>query len=277
MQFNAACIQLTSGSDVQANMAMVKERVRTAAEAGAEFIATPETTFLIEGDGGRETYTSDNHPAIPFSSNLAKEMGTWLLIGSLLLLDEERGKRWNRSLLFNPAGELVAQYDKIHLFHVELPDRGAYLEGDRVLAGDKAVLADSPWGKLGMSVCYDIRFPHLYRTLAQAGAIFLAIPAAFTAYTGKAHWEPLLKARAIENGCYVFAPAQVGEHPGKRVTHGHSMIIDPWGEIIAEAADDDPFIIAKIDTEKVTEARTKIPSLEYDRDILLPLSSPIAR
>jgi predicted amidohydrolase len=179
-------------------------------------------------------------------------------------------KDWNCSLLLDDKGEIAAQYDKIHLFDVTLKGGETYRESDRMEAGDTAVLATTPWGKLGMTICYDVRFPHLYRTLAKAGADFLSVPSAFTFTTGSAHWHSLLRARAIENGCYVIAPAQCGTHPGGRRTFGHSLIVDPWGAVIAEGSEDKPGVIsAVIDTGKIAEAREMIPSLQHDREFHL--------
>jgi len=201
---------------------------------------------------------------------LARELGVWLLVGSIHPVSDN-GKRWNRSLLFTPEGRLAASYDKIHLFDVTLANGETYAESDRMRAGDTATLAETPWGKLGMTICYDLRFPALFRYLAQQGALFLSIPAAFTYTTGKAHWHALLRARAIENGCFVFAPAQCGTHPGNRRTWGHALIVSPWGEILAEAPEETPGIItAVIDTEKVREARAMIPSLRLDRSFRQP-------
>jgi predicted amidohydrolase len=202
---------------------------------------------------------------IALCEKLARELKVWILIGSVQL-PSSPGKSWNRSLLIDDTGKTVAHYDKIHLFDVTLKNGETYSESARITGGGEAVIAHTPWGKLGMTICYDVRFPHLYRTLAQAGAEFLSIPSAFTHTTGTAHWHALLRARAIENGAYVFAPAQCGEHPGNRKTYGHSLIVNPWGEIIAEAGEDKTGIItATIDTDAVRKARLMIPSLTHDR------------
>jgi predicted amidohydrolase len=175
------------------------------------------------------------------------------------------GKVANRSLLFSPLGALEATFDKIHMFDVELPGGERYRESKNYEAGNAAMLADLPWGRLGMTVCYDLRFPHLYRTLAKAGADFLAIPSAFTARTGEAHWHVLMRARAIENGCFVFAAAQAGRHESGRETYGHSLVVSPWGEVIVEGGIHPSVIVCDVQSAEVGEARRRIPSLQHDR------------
>jgi len=201
---------------------------------------------------------------------LARESGLWLHCGSLAVL-LDNGRVANRTLLLDPRGEVVARYDKIHMFDVDLGNGEAYRESATFEAGAEAVVACTPWGGLGLSICYDLRFPHLYRSLAKAGADFLAVPAAFTRTTGRAHWHVLLRARAIETGCFVFAPAQCGEHVGGRQTYGHALIVSPWGAIIADGGENPGFIIAEIDPAEVDEARRKIPSLGHDRSYTDPL------
>ena len=198
---------------------------------------------------------------------LAGELNIWLLLGSIAI--KEGDKAANRSFLFSPEGEKVVSYDKIHMFDVDLPGEKPYRESNAYQAGDKAVIADLPWGKVGLSICYDLRFPYLYRMLSQAGAIMLTVPAAFTYVTGKAHWHTLLKARAIENGAYVFAPAQGGDHANGRKTYGHSLIIDPWGNVLGDGGEKPGVTLAEIDTKKVLEARNRIASLTHDKNVAI--------
>ncbi len=263
----AACVQMNAGPDVTANLGQAARLIREARREGASLICTPENTGRILADRVRavaEAPAERDHPALPFFADLARETGAWLLIGSIAVrVSPERCG--NRSLLFDPGGRLVARYDKIHMFDVELANGEHYRESERMQPGGAAVLAETPWGGLGMTICYDLRFPLLYRALAQAGADYLAIPSAFTRPTGVAHWETLLRARAIECGAYVLAPAQCGIHDGGRGTWGHSMIVSPWGEVIAAAAEEPGTILATLDREKVREARRMIPALGHDR------------
>jgi predicted amidohydrolase len=217
----------------------VKERVYAAAAQGATLVATPENTFLMEERATPHPYTEENHPAIIAAKSWANELNIWLLIGSVAVLPSANAgdKAYNRSLLIDPAGRVANRYDKIHLFDADVPGDRSYRESNRFLAGDKAVIGtiDTPEPcLLGMTVCYDLRFPALYRRLAQQGAQVIAVPSAFTQTTGEAHWHLLLRARAIENGCFIIAPAQSGTHASKRKTYGHSLVIDPWGHIVAE-------------------------------------------
>jgi len=263
----AACVQMNAGPDVAGNLAQAAALIREARAGGATLICTPENTGRILADRVRavkEAPAEQDHPALPFFADLARETGAWLLIGSIAVrVSPERCG--NRSLLFDPSGRLVARYDKIHMFDVQLANGEHYAESERMAPGGEAVLAETPWGGLGMTICYDLRFPHLYRALAKAGADFLAIPSAFTRQTGVAHWETLLRARAIECGAYVLAPAQCGLHDGGRGTWGHSMIVSPWGEVIAAAGEEPGVILATLDREKVREARRMIPALSHDR------------
>ncbi len=265
--FKVACIQTNSGNEISASVKAADELVRAARSSGAELIVLPENVSMIEPDYRllrEKVRFQDDDPALKTFRQLADETKVWLVVGSLpIKLDEN--KIANRSFVIDHDGAIVSQYDKIHLFDVDLGNGETYRESDEREAGDKAVIADIPWGKLGMSICYDLRFPHLYRYMSKNGASFLSVPAAFTRSTGMAHWHVLLRARAIENGCYVFAPAQCGEHAGGRRTFGHSLIVDPWGEVIADAGTDTGFIVADIDLAKVAEARRKIPSLSHDR------------
>ena len=270
--FRAACVQLRSSDDVAENIRVASALIREAKAKGADFIATPENTTLMAPDGGAKlerSFPEQTDPALPAFRALAAELGVWLLIGSLAIKVSE-AKTANRSFLFDPKGAIAARYDKIHLFDVDLPSGETYRESKTVAGGGRAVTADLPWGKLGLTVCYDLRFPQLYRTLAQASAIVLTVPAAFTETTGKAHWHVLLRARAIENGAFVLAPAQGGTHAGGRKTYGHSLIVAPWGEVLAEAGTDPGVIVADIDPELALEARTRIPSLRHDRPFAAP-------
>ncbi len=264
-----ACIQLTSGVDLPANIVKIESMVENAARGGAQFVATPENSFLMNSNEANKIFYKENeHPAISASANMALKHKIWLLIGSVAV-DGGNNKSYNRSLLFNPDGEIVARYDKIHLFDVEVGDGQTYRESARIIAGDRAVVAETLYGKIGMSVCYDLRFPQLYRALAKAGAMILTIPSAFTEVTGEAHWHVLLRARAIENSCFVVAPAQTGTHAGGRKTYGHSLIVDPWGRVLADAGSEEGVIFADIDLNEVSSVRAKLPSLQHDREFNL--------
>ena len=265
--FRAACVQLNSGSDVAANLETAEAAIRDAASQGAHLIMLPEYATCLDGSGRvmRENSCCEaDHPALARLQALASDINAWLLIGSLTIkVDDER--MINRSYLVAVSGEIVARYDKIHMFDVTLPSGKVIRESSAYVPGAKAVIAATPWGALGMTVCYDLRFPHLYRSLAKAGALFLAVPSSFQRETGIAHWHSLLRARAIENLSYVFAPAMCGNHPGNRTTYGHSLIIDPWGKIVAELGDEPGIIIAEIKPEEVARVRAMLPSLEHDR------------
>ena len=271
-KFSVACVQNSAIDDVDLNIREASELIYRAVDEDADFVCLPEYfTCLEQNDalyierGFRET----DHPALEKFSALAAKLKTWLLLGSVAvkLSDTKVG---NRSYLLNPSGEVVQTYDKIHLFDVALKRGESYKESNTVAPGDRACVAELPWGRLGFSVCYDVRFPQLYRALAHAGADFISIPAAFTATTGAAHWHVLVRARAIETGCYVFAPGQCGRRPWGRRTYGHSLIVDPWGEVLADAGEDPGVIVAEIDPDKVGEVRHMIPSLNHDRTIASP-------
>lgn len=278
--FTAACLQMRAGRDVAANLVSVSALVCEAAAAGADFIMTPEMTSLIETKSEllfANARVEADDTTLSALRELAAEKKIWLLIGSLAIkLSGE--KLANRSFLITPDGGVAARYDKIHMFDVDLAGGESYRESKNFEPGREAVVADLPWGRLGLSICYDLRFPHLYRALAQAGADFLTVPAAFTRQTGAAHWHTLLQARAIETGCFVFAPAQGGKHESGRETYGHSLIVAPWGEIVAEAAHDEPgVLLAEIDTARIAEARTRVPSLGHDREFAPPVIKPVRR
>lgn len=271
--FKAACIQNCAEDDVAANIEFAAQLTREAAAAGAQLICLPENfTCLEERDDlyVSRGYTAGNHPALPAFSALARELEVFLALGSLTIKVAD-GKVANRSYLISPTGEVVTEYDKIHLFDVRLRNGEYYRESNAVAAGDCARIATLPWGRLGLSICYDVRFPYLYRMLANAGAGFLAIPAAFTHTTGMAHWHVLVRARAIETGCYVFAAGQCGTRRWGRRTYGHSLIVDPWGEVLADAGTDTGVIVADVHPAKITEARAMIPSLQHTRQITPPV------
>ncbi|MCI0429854.1 MAG: carbon-nitrogen hydrolase family protein [Rhodospirillales bacterium] len=270
--FKVALVQMNSGREVAPNIDAASHLIREARGAGAELILTPENTTMVEPKRAlilEKAKSETEHPAIPAFQALAAETGAWLLIGSLSIkLDEQACA--NRSFLFSPAGEIIARYDKIHMFDVDLANSESYRESTTFRPGARAVVADLPYGRIGLTVCYDLRFAYLYRALAQAGASYLTVPAAFTVPTGRAHWHVLLRARAIETGCYVFAPAQCGEHAEGRRTYGHSLVVAPWGEILAEAGEEPGVILAEIDPVKVEEARRMVPALQHDRDFSKP-------
>jgi len=265
--FTAACVQLASDIEPEANLRAAAEAIRRARDAGADFVLTPETTDMMEmkrRDAFAKARGEAEHPGLAQLRVLAGELGCWLLIGSLVIrLGDERLA--NRSFLIDPAGQVAARYDKIHMFDVEVPDGQSYRESKAYQPGGAAVLADLPWGRLGLTVCYDLRFPQLYRALAQAGAEVLTVPSAFTRLTGRAHWHVLLRARAIETGSFVLAPAQCGETSQGRQTYGHSLIVAPWGEVLAEAGEEPAVILAEIDPARVAAARRMVPALGHGR------------
>lgn len=265
----AACVQLNSGPDIETNIRAAAELVRAAAGHGAKLIATPEVTDQVisnRADKIDQTHTEEAHPGVPFFAGLAAELGVHLLIGSMIVRTGA-GKVANRSFLFGPDGTLKARYDKIHLYDVDLPTGESHRESRIFVPGRQAPVVDIGPARLGLTICYDLRFPHLARRLAKAGAGVIAIPAAFTVPTGQAHWEILLRARAIETGSFILAPAQSGDHAGARKTYGHSMIISPWGEIAAECIDTGPgFILADLALQRISEARAAIPALQHDRE-----------
>jgi len=265
--FRAACVQLRSTDAVADNIALASELIRAARSAGAHFVATPENTTLMAPDGGAKlelAFPENLDPALPVFRALTEELGIWLLVGSLAIKISDV-KTANRSYLIDPKGRVCARYSKIHLFDVNLPSGESYRESDTVEAGNEAVVAALPWGAIGLTVCYDLRFPDLYRRLAKKGAFMFTAPSAFTETTGKAHWHALVRARAIENGAFVIAPAQGGKHANGRVTYGHSLIVGPWGEVLAEGGTEPGVFMADIDPEVSAEARARIPNLEHER------------
>ena len=266
--FRIACLQMQSGNDLAANLVTLRAMTREAAAGGATLVLSPEYVLMMDGSGRtmrERALPPDGAPVLGELQALARELDVWMLIGSLTLRADAEGRMVNRSYLVNTQGAVVATYDKIHMFDVTLPDGRVIRESSAYQPGDRAVLADTPWGKIGMTICYDLRFPGLYRALAQAGAQYLTIPSSFQRQTGKVHWHTLVKARAIENACFVFAPAMCGEHPGNRSTYGHTLIVDPWGEILADGGEAPGIVYADIDPVRVDKVRGMIPSLQHDR------------
>ncbi len=274
----AALLQLTSSDDPVANIAMVQRMMRQAADQGAGFVLTPEVTNCVSSSRAHQAAVlmdQDHDPTLKALRAEAAELGVWLLIGSLALKTQDQDGRFaNRSFLIAPDGSIRAWYDKIHMFDVQVSEVETYRESAGFRPGDRAVLADTGFAKIGMTICYDIRFAQLHRMLAQAGAQILTVPAAFSPVTGAAHWEPLLRARAIETGCYVLAPAQTGLHPssmgGTRRTYGHSMAISPWGEVLADAGTDPGITIVDLAMGDVAQARARVPALTHDRKFAPP-------
>lgn len=265
-----ALIQTRTPATAQAALDHVAPLIREAAAGGARLILTPEASNLMEqrrDRRGEAIVDQDADPAVRGLRALAAELGVWLLIGSAIVRSGDDARSANRSLLIDPQGQITAAYDKLHVFDVDLPNGETYRESNGVRPGGRAVVAETPWGRLGLTVCYDLRFPHLYRALAKAGASLIAVPAAFTVPTGEAHWETLLRARAIETGAFVLAPAQGGAHEDGRRTWGRSTVVAPWGEIIARLDNDAPGVLfADLDLAAVDKARRAIPALTHDRD-----------
>lgn len=267
-----ALIQTRTPATAEAALAHVAPLIRQAAEGGARLILTPEGTNLLEqrrdrrGDAIRD---ESSDPCVQGLRALAAELKVWLLVGSVIVKSGHAGddRAANRSLLIDDAGAIVARYDKLHVFDVDLPNGEVYRESANIRPGDAAAVADTPWGRLGLTVCYDVRFPHLFRQLAKAGAAMIAVPAAFTVPTGEAHWETLLRARSIETGAFILAPAQGGLHEDGRRTWGRSTVVGPWGEVIGKLDNDDPGVLfATLDLDAVDTARRAVPALTHDRD-----------
>jgi predicted amidohydrolase len=267
-----ACLQTHSGNDFAANLATLAAMAHEAVAGGARFIFSPEYVLMMDGSGRtmrENAQDASGEPALSALTALSRELGAWHLVGSLTLKSED-GRMLNRSLLISDKGEVIATYDKIHMFDATLPSGTVIRESSAYRPGERAMIAGTPWGRLGMTVCYDLRFPHLYRALAQRGAVMLAVPSSFQRETGKAHWHTLLKARAIENACFVIAAAMCGDHPGKRMTYGHSLVVDPWGEVIAEGGESPEVVYAELDLAKVDAVRSLLPSLAHDRPFAPP-------
>jgi predicted amidohydrolase len=267
----AALVQTNAAPDMAKCIAEASALIEEAAGEGAQFILTPENVcgqYDRAADKQAAAQREDSHPGLARFREQATKLGVWLLIGSLSIKTEEP-RVANRSYLIAPDGTIAAWYDKIHMFDVDLADGESYRESATVRPGERAVMAETDFGRVGLSVCYDLRFPHLYRTLAKAGADILTIPAAFTVPTGKAHWETLLRARAIESGAFVLAPAQTGEHDGGRHTYGHSLAVAPWGEVIADGGGAVGVSLVELDLDRVAEARQMVPALGHDREFHL--------
>jgi predicted amidohydrolase len=276
-RFRAALVQLRSGRAVEPNLDMAEALIRRAAQGGAVYVQTPENTALMELGTERVIQAAQvegESVALQRLRALAAELGIYLHVGSLAIkLDGARVA--NRSYLIDPKGGIAARYDKLHMFDVDLAGGESHRESAHCRPGAKAVLADLPFGRLGLSICYDLRFPQLYRALATAGAEFIAVPAAFTRQTGEAHWHVLLRARAIETGAFVLAATQSGLHESGRTTFGHSLIVSPWGEILAEAGEEPGVIFADIDLAASAEARARIPALKHGRDFEVEVAGPL--
>jgi predicted amidohydrolase len=271
-----ALIQTRTPASPAAALAHVVPLIREAAAGGAKLILTPEATnFLIRDPAARAAAltTHEADAVVVGLRDLARELGVWLLIGSAIVRSGQEGddRAANRSLLIDDAGAVVATYDKLHVFDVDLPTGERWRESAAIRPGDGPTVADTPWGKLGLTICYDLRFPQLYRALAKAGAVMISVPAAFTVPTGEAHWETLLRARAIETGCWILAPAQAGAHEDGRRTWGRSTVVGPWGEVVAKLDHDEPGVLfADLDFDAVTRARTAVPQLTHDREFGAP-------
>lgn len=276
----AGLVQLTVSDDPSANLALARDAVTRAAAMGADLVLTPECTNLLSSNRAHQQAVLQREaddPTLAALREAAARAGVWLLIGSLgLKTGEADGRFANRSVLIDPRGAVMARYDKIHMFDVNVSDTEVYRESAAYRPGDRAVVAKTPLGTIGMTVCYDVRFPHLHRRLAQAGAQILTVPAAFNHITGAAHWHVLLRARAIETGCFVLAPAQTGFHHeplsgGKgRRTYGHSLAVAPWGEVLADAGTEPGVTLVEIDLAEVARARSRVPALTHDRDFTGP-------
>lgn len=265
-QLNVACIQNCAGTDVGKNLLDLRAMIETAHRAGAELICLPEYGTCLGVDGTQflvGAHPQDGHPALVFMADLAKEIGVWILIGSLAVT-APGGKIVNRSVMLNDKGEIVIHYDKIHLFDVDLANGETYRESATICPGNRAVVADTPWGGIGMTVCYDLRFPKLFRSLANGGAGIITVPAAFARTTGEGHWHVLLRSRAIETGCFIIAPCQTGPH-GLSESYGHSLIVDPWGTILADQGRELGIASATLDLSQIDKCRSMVPSLQHDR------------
>ena len=276
--FRVGLIQTRTGRTPQANLDAAAKLIGEAKRAGADYVQTPEMTNIMEVDRQKffaAIVDEDSDANLATFRELARELGIYLHIGSLAIRVSP-DKAANRAFLIDPRGEVVGRYDKIHMFDVDLPSGESYRESRNFHPGDLAITAELPWGRLGLSICYDLRFPALYRALAEAGSSFLAVPSAFTHQTGEAHWHVLARARAIENGCFVFAAAQGGVHENGRETFGHSLIVDPWGVVLAEDGTEPGLVMAEIDPAGVAAARSRIPSLQHGRrfEVVEPAKPP---
>jgi predicted amidohydrolase len=276
--FKAAMIQMRSGLAPAGNLDEAVRLIGEAKAAGADYVQTPEMTNIMEVKRERLFATiqeEDADTSLAAFRDLARKHGLFVHIGSLALKVSPE-KAANRGFLIDPKGDIAARYDKIHMFDVDLGQGESYRESNSYRPGEIAVTGDLPWGRLGLTICYDLRFPALYRALAEAGATMLAIPSAFTQKTGEAHWHVLMRARAIENTCFVFAAAQGGKHENGRDTFGHSLIVDPWGRILAEGGTEPGVVMADIDLSEVAKVRARMPSLQHGRrfEIVEPMAEP---
>jgi len=269
MTLTVGLIQLNSGDDPAKNLGQTLTLVNNAADHGAQFVLTPEVTNIVSTSRTHQAavlQTEEKDQTLAALIAVAEKRGIWLLIGSLALKTNDADGRFaNRSFLINPAGEIIARYDKMHMFDVRVSGSETYRESAGYRAGNRAVLAQMTFGVLGMSICYDLRFPHLFRHLAQAGAQIITVPSAFSPVTGAAHWQTLLRARAIETGAFILAPAQTGQHGPKRATYGHSLVVDPWGQILLDAGAEVGAFVVNLDLNTVEQTRARIPSLAHDR------------
>ncbi len=269
-----ALLQLCSSDDPAENLATVRACMADAARQGAEFVLTPEVTNCVSMSRTHQRamlHLADEDPSLAGFRDAAREHGTWLLLGSLAVKTADADGRFaNRSFLIDPEGEIRAEYDKIHMFDVDIDDEESFRESTGYRPGTRAVVADTPFGRIGLSICYDMRFPRLYQALARAGARILTVPAAFSPVTGAAHWHSLLRARAIETGCFVLAPAQTGTHAARsgkqRKTYGHSLVVSPWGEVMLDAGTEPGVYMFDLDPNSVDDARRRVPSLQNARD-----------
>jgi predicted amidohydrolase len=276
--FKAAMIQMRSGLTPAANVDAAAALIAEAKAGGADYVQTPEMTNLLAANREQLLKTvaeEKSDPSLAAFRELARKHAIFLHIGSLAI-KHTHDRASNRAFLIDPQGEVVARYDKIHMFDVDLANGETYRESNSYAPGEIAVLADLPWGRLGVTICYDVRFPSLYRALAEAGATMLTVPSAFTRQTGEAHWHVLNRARAIENTCFVFAAAQGGKHENGRETYGHSLIVDPWGRVLAEGGTEPGVIMAEIDPAQVATARGRVPSLQHGRrfEVIEPMAEP---
>jgi predicted amidohydrolase len=277
--FRAAMIQMRSGLTPAANIDAAARMIGEAKSAGADYVQTPEMTNVLAANRTQLFSIAVDEEAdasLVSLRDVARKLGLYVHVGSLAIkISPDRAV--NRGFLIDPKGEIAARYDKIHMFDVDLEGGESYRESRTYRPGEQAVLADLPWGRLGVTICYDLRFPALYRALAEAGATMLTVPSAFTVQTGEAHWHVLNRARAIENGSFLFAAAQCGKHESRRETYGHSLIVDPWGRILAEGGVEPGVVMAEIDLGEVANARSRIPSLQHGRrfEIVEPLAEPV--
>ena len=273
------CVQLTSTTRIDANVELSTALIREAHGAGAQFIAMPEVVNLCQLRGDQAVAAAnpeDSEPSLRAYRGLAAELGVWILVGSIAIKLPDDERLANRSYLIDDRGGIVARYDKIHMFDVNLANGETFRESRTYRPGGEAVVAGTPWGVLGMTVCYDVRFPYLYRLLAHAGARMISVPSAFTRRTGQAHWHILLQSRAIETACFVIASAQCGDHEDGRKTYGHSLILSPWCEVLADGGEAPGVVIADLDFAAVDKARSMIPSLDHDREIAPPTPVTLA-